>query len=99
MNVVTGRVIRAVGVSEAVGCEGMAAIEVGVSVPYKTSNRLRVGVTSPGAKVGDGVGDSGVGQSVRVGGIGVGVYGVSGACVQVGGAMLIPHTLQLSSPT
>lgn len=95
---VTGLVIEAVGVSEGVGCADMAAVVVGVAVPYKTSNRLRVGVTSPGAKVGDGVGDSGVGQSVRVGGIGVGVYGVSGACVQVGGAMLIPQTLQPSNP-
>ena len=59
----------AVGVDEA----WEVALEVAVSLPCKISNRLKVGVTCSGARVGEDVGVMGVGQGVWVGGMGVDV--------------------------
>ena len=62
-----------VGVPVVVGWPGGEMLAVGVAVPCRSSKISNVGVTSLGDSVGDGVGESGVGQGVRVGGIGVGV--------------------------
>ncbi len=62
-----------VSVSEGAGWTVLAAREVGVFVPYRSSNRFGDAVIFDNSSVGEGVGDTGVGQGVRVGGMGVGV--------------------------
>jgi len=72
----------------------LPGLRVGLPSPYNCANKPAVGVISSCDRVGIGEGETLVGQGVRVGSMGVGVYGVSGACVQVGGKPLISHSAQ-----